>query len=163
MKDTIRPTPTILVLGFLLLVSVLVLASLLFELGLPGQEPEIRKVALSPDAAPPTEKHRYMSFQATAYSMFGRTFSGVPVNMGIAAADLEILPIGSVVHVKAGRYSGIYTILDTGPAVKGRILDLYMPDSRAAVNFGRRRVQVRVLRHGWNSTDPAEISYGAAG
>ena len=43
------------------------------------------------------------------------------VRTGIAAADPELLPVGSVIQVyKLGeRYNGIYTIMDTGPAVQG--------------------------------------------
>jgi 3D (Asp-Asp-Asp) domain-containing protein len=163
MKDTFRSTPIILILTFLLLLSALVLASSFFEMSLMTHEPEVREVVPSPNARLVSETQRYLSFQATAYCLFGRTFSGVPVNMGVAAADPDILPIGSVIHVKAGKYTGVYTVLDTGPAVRGRALDLYIPDAEAAVKFGRRRVQVRILRYGWKTTSPSEISYGAAG
>ena len=58
------------------------------------------------------------------------TASGVPVRAGIAAADPKLLPIGSVVQVGgsgvAEAYRGIYTVLDTGPKVQGRHVDLYM-------------------------------------
>jgi 3D (Asp-Asp-Asp) domain-containing protein len=164
MKGTFHASPTILVLGFLLLVSALLLVSSLSEVDLRGQDQgEIQEVLPFGRSASPAERPRYESFQATAYNIFGRTFSGVPVNTGVAAADPEILPIGSVIHVKAGKYTGVYTVLDTGPAVRGRTLDLFIPDSQAARQFGRRRVQVRVLRHGWKSTMPTHTGWGAAG
>jgi rare lipoprotein A (peptidoglycan hydrolase) len=63
-----------------------------------------------------------------------------------------MLPSGSVVSVNTGdaKTSGIYTIMDTGPAVQGRILDLYMWSCHEALAFGRKQVQVTVLRLGWN-------------
>ena len=40
--------------------------------------------------------------------------------------------------------------MDTGPQVQGREIDIYMWNCDEAVAFGRRSVQVRVLRLGWN-------------
>jgi hypothetical protein len=40
--------------------------------------------------------------------------------------------------------------MDTGPAVQGRVLDLYMWSCHEALAFGRRQVELRVLRLGWN-------------
>jgi 3D (Asp-Asp-Asp) domain-containing protein len=91
-------------------------------------------------------------FQATAYCKGTTTASGVNVRTGIAAADPSLLPVGSVISVNTGetKHSGIYTIMDTGPAVQGRTLDVYMWSCHEALAFGRRQVQVTVLRLGWN-------------
>jgi 3D (Asp-Asp-Asp) domain-containing protein len=93
-----------------------------------------------------------LDFQATAYCKGTTTASGVNVRRGIAASDPDLLPVGSVISVTTGEQatSGIYTIMDTGPAVQGRILDLYMWSCHEALAFGRRKVQVTVLRLGWN-------------
>ena len=48
------------------------------------------------------------------------------------------------------RYNGVYTIMDTGPRVQGRALDLYMWSCKEALSFGRKPIQVTVLRLGWN-------------
>src|SRR4030095_4353692 len=80
------------------------------------------------------------------------TASGAEVRTGIAAADDDILPVGSVVNVSAenAKYNGVYTIMDTGPAGQGRLLDLYMWSCHEALAFGRKPIQVTVLRLGWN-------------
>jgi 3D (Asp-Asp-Asp) domain-containing protein len=39
----------------------------------------------------------------------------------------------------------VYKVSDLGPAVKGREIDIYIPNCRDARQFGRKRVQVRVL------------------
>lgn len=106
----------------------------------------------------------YESFHATAYSISGTTFSGVKVAEGIVAADPKILPIGSVLEVRAGQYSGIYTVLDTGLAIRGRIIDIYLQDYNKAVRFGRQRVKIRVLRRGWSIEGPSDApGYSLAG
>lgn len=99
----------------------------------------------------PTAGSRLL-FQATAYCKGETTASGVGVRTGIAAADPAILPVGSVVRIETPnpRYSGVWTIMDTGPAVKGRIVDLYLWSCTEALQFGRRSVRLTVLRHGWS-------------
>ncbi|PYR82379.1 MAG: hypothetical protein DMF87_01775 [Acidobacteria bacterium] len=93
-----------------------------------------------------------LEFSSTAYCKGTTTASGTEVRTGIAAADDSILPVGSVVNVSTDniRYNGVYTIMDTGPRVQGRILDLYMWNCKEALRFGRKRIQVTVLRLGWN-------------
>lgn len=91
-------------------------------------------------------------FNATAYSLYGPTRSGEYVRRGVIAADPRVIPLGSVVQISAGKYSGVYTVLDTGKVIKGKIVDLWMPTYREAVNFGRQQVKVRILRRGYRKT-----------
>lgn len=97
-----------------------------------------------------------LTFLATAYALPGQTASGKEVRIGIVAADPKILPLGSIIHVRAGRYSGIYQVLDTGEDIRGRRLDIWMPSVEEARAFGVRRVQVRILRWGGSSPDTGE-------
>jgi 3D (Asp-Asp-Asp) domain-containing protein len=89
-------------------------------------------------------------FFATAYCLKGQTASGVVVRHGIIAADPHVLPLGSVVRLHAGSYSGIYTVMDTGGGIRGRRIDIYLPTRAAAFDFGAREVTVEVLRNGWD-------------
>ena len=63
-----------------------------------------------------------------------------------------LLPVGTVVRVDMpnSRYSGIWTVMDTGPAVQGRLIDLYLWSCHEALAFGRRPVRLTVLRLGWS-------------
>ena len=47
-------------------------------------------------------------------------------------------------------YAGIYTVMDTGAAVKGRTLDIFIADCERARRFGKQPVRVSVLRRGWD-------------
>jgi 3D (Asp-Asp-Asp) domain-containing protein len=100
-----------------------------------------------PVAAQPTPNRG--TFIATAYSLEGTTASGEETRRGIVAADPKVLPIGARIRVTdAGAYSGTYTVADTGRSIKGREIDLYIPDAHEARRFGRRHVQVEVLDGG---------------
>jgi 3D (Asp-Asp-Asp) domain-containing protein len=105
--------------------------------------------AVDPGAPVPGAR---LDFSATAYCKGTTTASGTEVRTGIAAADDDILPVGSVVNVTTEntKYNGVYTIMDTGPSVQGRLLDLYMWNCHEALSFGRKPIQVTVLRLGWN-------------
>jgi 3D (Asp-Asp-Asp) domain-containing protein len=93
-----------------------------------------------------------LRFAATAYCKGTTTASGTSVRTGIAAADPDLLPVGSVIQIDSlsPRYNGIYTILDTGPAVQGRHIDVYMWSCNEALAFGAKKVSLNVLRLGWN-------------
>jgi 3D (Asp-Asp-Asp) domain-containing protein len=93
-----------------------------------------------------------LAFSATAYCKGIVTTSGVAVQSGVAAADPELLPVGSVIDVDSlpGKYNGVYTVMDTGPAVQGRQIDIYMWSCNEALQFGRRPIHLNVLRLGWN-------------
>ncbi|MFN0088451.1 MAG: 3D domain-containing protein [Blastocatellia bacterium] len=89
-----------------------------------------------------------LNFRATAYALRGRTRSGAYVRRGVIAADPRVLPLGSVVQVKAGVWSGTYIVHDTGGLIKGNIIDVWVPSNQEARKFGRRKVKLHVLRFG---------------
>jgi 3D (Asp-Asp-Asp) domain-containing protein len=118
-----------------------------------------RQTKMREDEADPGPGAR-LRFEATAYCAGEVTASGLPPRTGIAAADPDILPSGSVIQIQISRvgpqydvgqqYDGVYAIMDTGGIVRGRLLDVYMRNCDEAIRFGRRSVQVFVLRLGWN-------------
>jgi 3D (Asp-Asp-Asp) domain-containing protein len=118
------------------------------ELDPSPEPPDPRQVDLPED---------FENFVATAYSISGTTSSGVQVNTGIVAADPKVLPLGSVIEIRVGSHAGIYTVLDTGGFIKGKRIDIYFPDYEEALEFGRRDVYVRVLRHGWSTSPPSNL------
>ena len=110
-----------------------------------------------PDTAKKIAAGARLDFVATAYCRGQTTASGVDVQAGIAAADQTLLPEGSVISVSGvpEQYRGIYTVMDTGPKVQGRHVDLYMWNCDEAVDFGRRDIVLTVLRLGWSPKNTA--------
>ena len=82
------------------------------------------------------------AFSATAYCLSGRTALGHGVRRGLIAADPRVLKLGSRVYVNAGQWSGSYLVSDTGGAIKGKKIDIWVPGCAEARKFGRRTVQV---------------------
>jgi 3D (Asp-Asp-Asp) domain-containing protein len=103
-------------------------------------------------AAPDT-----MRVRATAYCQSGTTKSGLRARTGVVAADPRILPVGSVLRIIEGVTAGVYTVLDTGAAVKGRKIDIFIPNCRSARMFGAQTLRVRVLRRGWDPKSAPDV------
>ena len=82
------------------------------------------------------------SFTATAYCLKGRTAMGHGVRRGIIAADPRVLRLGSRVNLNAGPYSGQYLVSDTGGRIKGKKIDIWVPNCSEARRFGRRTISI---------------------
>lgn len=119
------------------------------------------EVAASADREETPAPGATLPFTATAYCKGQVTKSGTPPKNGVAAADPRMLPIGTIIQVESdgGLASGVYTVLDTGPKIQGRLIDLYMWSCYDALSFGRRAVDVTVLRLGW---DPSATTLAQA-
>jgi 3D (Asp-Asp-Asp) domain-containing protein len=81
---------------------------------------------------------------ATAYCLSGRTYSGTRVAPGTIAVDPRIIPLGSRLRVP-GYGRGV--ALDTGSAVKGFHVDLWMSSCRAARAWGVRHLRITIKEH----------------
>ena len=84
-----------------------------------------------------------VTFEATAYTWTGyRTATGTWPSRGTIAVDPTIIPLGTRLFVE-GYGEGIAE--DTGGAIQGEIIDLYMLDRNEALSWGRRTVEVRII------------------
>jgi 3D (Asp-Asp-Asp) domain-containing protein len=119
-----------------------------------GQIPEAEEATTPAEAAPATTPEggveasftvAAQTYSATAYSLRGKTASGRFVTRGLIAADPRVLPLGTRVRLDAGPWSGEYLVADTGGAIRGRIIDIWTPSTREALQFGRRQVRLTVL------------------
>ena len=78
---------------------------------------------------------------AVAYHLPGRTASGLPVGVGVIAVDPTVIPLGTRVLVPG---YGAAVAADVGSAIRGNIIDLWMPSTAAARAWGRRTVTITV-------------------
>jgi rare lipoprotein A len=90
---------------------------------------------------------RAQSGVASHYSDLSVTASGRSYSSGAMVAAHRTLPFGTKVRVKNPRNgrSVVVTIVDRGPFVKGRILDLSKGAANALGFSGLQHVQVAVL------------------
>lgn len=94
-------------------------------------------------AQAPVRKTYRLRVDAVAYHLPGRTALGVPVRVGVVAVDPKLIPLGTRLHIP-GYGPGLAA--DVGTAIKGRIIDLWMPSTAAARRWGRRTVTITIYR-----------------
>ena len=120
---------------------------------------------------------RGVIFEATAYDLsvascgkpighpsYGKTAGGLNLagksreEAMVVAADPKVLPLGTKVKLTFGEgyeeFTGVYTVGDTGSAVKGNIVDVFLGDFNSndehpsVRQFGRVKVKVQVVEGG---------------
>jgi 3D (Asp-Asp-Asp) domain-containing protein len=103
-----------------------------------------------------TRVARHMTCTLTAYTAgyestgkqpgdpgYGITSTGVRVQAGVTVAvDPSVIPYGTKLYIPG---IGFRIAQDTGGAIKGQHIDIYMPDLHDAVHFGVRHSDVYIL------------------
>jgi 3D (Asp-Asp-Asp) domain-containing protein len=108
----------------------------------------VQKAATS---APASATGKEMTVTATAYTAYctgcsGTTATGIDLrsnpNQKVIAVDPSVIPLGTRVWVEG---YGEAIAGDTGGAIKGNIIDLFMADQQDALNWGRKTVNIKIL------------------
>ncbi|WFD10475.1 3D domain-containing protein [Tepidibacter hydrothermalis] len=74
---------------------------------------------------------------------YGKTRMGTTVRPGVIAVDPKVIPLGSKVYIP---HLGMTCVAeDTGGAIKGNKIDVYMSSLSKANRFGRKNLKVYVL------------------
>ena len=80
---------------------------------------------------------------ASGYNGPGKTRLGTKIRPGIVAVDPDYIPLGTILWVEG---YGTCRAEDTGGAIKGNAIDLAFSTKEEAYEWGRRDVQVRVMK-----------------
>ncbi|MGD7043290.1 LysM peptidoglycan-binding domain-containing protein [Jeotgalibacillus proteolyticus] len=98
-----------------------------------------------------SEAVQELTVTATAYTAYcngcsGVTRTGIDLranpNQKVIAVDPNVIPLGSKVWVEG---YGEAIAGDTGGAIKGNKIDLFIPSQQDALNYGVQEVQVKIL------------------
>jgi 3D (Asp-Asp-Asp) domain-containing protein len=98
-------------------------------------------VALPAPAAPARPALRTLVVDALAYHLPGRTASGLPVGPGIVAVDPRVIPLGTRLWIPG---YGPAVAADVGTAIRGNVIDLWMPSPVRALAWGRRTITITI-------------------
>ena len=99
------------------------------------------------------EGTKEITVKATAYTAScegcsGTTATGVDLNANpdakVIAVDPSVIPLGSKVYVEG---YGVATAADTGGAIKGNRIDVFIPSEQDAINWGKKQVKVKILNN----------------
>ncbi|PHE70486.1 3D domain-containing protein [Bacillus wiedmannii] len=131
-----------------------------------AKELESKPVASSPPkvlSAPiPTQNSNWKDFIATAYTTHANgdkfsaakwgnlTATGTTVKQGrTIAVDKNVIPLGSKVEIQFppeySHLNGVYIAEDTGNAITGNKIDVYLDSIEVINQFGIRNIKLRIL------------------
>jgi 3D (Asp-Asp-Asp) domain-containing protein/peptidoglycan hydrolase CwlO-like protein len=97
-------------------------------------------VQLAPTVTqPPVRPGGSLVVSSTAYALTGTTATGLPVGQGVCAVDPSVIPLGTRFTVPG---YGPCLAADTGSAIIGDRIDVWVPSEGAAVTWGRRDVTI---------------------
>jgi len=94
---------------------------------------------------------KVITMEASAYTASckgctGITATGINLkenpNTKVISVDPSVIPLGSKVNVEG---YGVAIAGDTGGAIKGNRIDVFIPNKQDAINFGRKQVKVTIL------------------
>lgn len=87
------------------------------------------------------------AYTASCDGCSGTTVTGLDLkanpNLKVIAVDPNIIPIGTKVHVDG---YGDAVAADTGGAIHGNKIDIFIPTESGAIQWGRRTVAVQILQ-----------------
>jgi len=110
---------------------------------------------LDPNAMPVFEYTKVITMSATAYTAdyastgkrpgdkyFGKCASGMTAQYGVVAVDPKVIPLHTKLYIEG---YGFAIAGDTGGAIKGEKIDLFVDTSAEAKTFGRQKRDVYIL------------------
>ncbi|MHA6261334.1 3D domain-containing protein [Sporosarcina sp. CAU 1771] len=119
-----------------------------------SSKPKAAETTVKPKAAIPESTAsvgKEMTVTATAYTAYckgcsGTTAYGIDLrsnpNQKVVAVDPRVIPLGTKVWVEG---YGEAIAGDTGGAIKGNKIDVFIPSYESAMKWGRKQVRIKVL------------------
>ncbi|MEK5230505.1 3D domain-containing protein [Lysinibacillus sp. FSL K6-0232] len=104
-----------------------------------------------PASAPANNDNKTLTMRATAYTAYCEGCSGITANgtdirsnpnLKVIAVDPRVIPLGTKVWVEG---YGEAIAADTGGAIKGNKIDVFIPSKGQALEWGVKTVTVKIL------------------
>lgn len=85
-----------------------------------------------------------LKVKAYAYTGDGITATGTVPKYGTIAVDPNVIPYGTKVYIK--ELDKVFTAEDTGGAIKGNTIDIFMPTEKNCNDWGIRNITIEILK-----------------
>ncbi|MFD4928847.1 LysM peptidoglycan-binding domain-containing protein [Peribacillus butanolivorans] len=117
----------------------------------PAEKAEKEKTVSNSESTNQTGIEKEITVRATAYTAdcqgcSGTTATGIDLkanpNTKVISVDPSVIPLGSKVYVEGYGYA---TAADTGSAIKGNKVDIFIPNEQDAINWGVKNVKLQIL------------------
>ena len=115
------------------------------------QKPAASAVSAAKTATKPAKVVKTLTVTATAYTASCKNCSGITAtglnlkknpNLKVISVDPRVIKLGTKVYVEG---YGNAVAGDTGGAMKGNKIDVFIPSKTKAIQWGRKTVKVQIL------------------
>ena len=79
----------------------------------------------------------------TAYNSYSLTSTGQKPTWGTIAVDPKVIPYGTKIYIP--EFGKTFIANDTGGAIKGNKIDIFMNTKKECYNWGRRTIEIQIL------------------
>ncbi|WP_296644681.1 3D domain-containing protein [Romboutsia sp. 13368] len=86
---------------------------------------------------------RTMSVVASAYTGYSTTSTGQKPVWGTIAVDPKVIPYGTKVYIP--QFGRTFIANNTGGAIKGNKIDIFMNTKKECYNWGRKTIEIQIL------------------
>ena len=95
-----------------------------------------------------TYQAKKVTMRCTAYTSASNeggayAYNGQKLRDGMVAADLKLYPIGTKIFIP--KLNKVFTVTDTGSAIRNQRLDIWMNSKQKALNWGVQNLEVYIL------------------
>ena len=95
-----------------------------------------------------TYQAKKVTMRCTAYTSAPNeggayAYNGQKLRDGMVAADLKLYPIGTKIFIP--KLNKVFTVTDTGSAIRNQRLDIWMNSKQKALNWGVQNLEVYIL------------------
>ncbi len=100
-------------------------------------------ISLSTQSVESNTTDNVVIVEATAYTGYTVTSTGDKPRWGTIAVDPNVIPYGTKVYIP--EFDEVFIANNTGSAIKGNKIDIYMDSEEACKNWGRRSIEIQIL------------------
>lgn len=86
---------------------------------------------------------RTLNVVASAYTGYSTTSTGQKPVWGTIAVDPKVIPYGTKVYIP--QFGRTFIANNTGGAIKGNKIDIFMNTKKECLNWGRRTIEIQIL------------------
>ena len=128
-------------LQLVLILSSLMVVGILAFLSIPKYE----SMTITHDGFNIITQAKGLKVEATAYCGDEITSLGVkPTPYRTIAVDPKVIPYGSIIYIP--EYKALFKAEDTGSAIKGKRIDIFLSNEDECKEFGRKNIRIYVLK-----------------
>ncbi|MGL5507325.1 MAG: 3D domain-containing protein, partial [Paraclostridium sp.] len=95
------------------------------------------------ESSNPSNGSKSMNVVATAYTGYTTTSTGQKPVWGTIAVDPKVIPYGTRVYIP--HFDQVFVANNTGGAIKGNKIDIFMNSKQECYNWGRKNIEIQIL------------------